>query len=364
MIDLPHDLNSQTYAGANDEDAKQIKLNRKAIDFAASMAEQYDMPKAVFDRCGKVTGASTTKGEQHIASYCHHLKNLGEPFDIIECQSMQDMTGTSFYTKGLFTPGAVLIQPAAFILQAAKGLSERVEIYQNSPVIELTAGSPNTVKTAKHTITAEKIILAVNGHIESFGYFKKRLLHVFTYASMTQALTSKQVEALSGRTDWNILPADPMGTTVRRTSNYQGSGDRITVRNHFTLNQDLQINETELAKIARIHKKSFSERFPMLNDVDMQYRWGGRLCLSWNSVPAFGELEKNIYSAACQNGLGTVKGTLSGMLAAEKAVLGETTLVAEYSSYSAPRKLPMEPFLTLGATASLKWKEWLAGKEL
>jgi glycine/D-amino acid oxidase-like deaminating enzyme len=102
----------------------------------------------------------------------------------------------------------------------------------------------------------------------------------------------------------------------------------------------------------------------MLSDVEIEHRWGGRLCLSLNSVPAFGELEKGIYSAVCQNGLGAVKGTLSGLLAAEMAVKGETPMVAEYLAYEAPKRLPPEPFLSLGAKMTLRWKEWRAGIEL
>ncbi|MFT5706478.1 MAG: glycine/D-amino acid oxidase-like deaminating enzyme, partial [Oceanospirillaceae bacterium] len=218
--------------------------------------------------------------------------------------------------------------------------------------------------TANHKIKAQKIILAVNGHIESFGFLKRRLLHVFTYASMSEALNKEQLRSLGGSTDWGVLPADPMGTTVRKISDYQGSGDRITVRNHFTFNPSLQISQQEIAAIVKKHDKSFAARFPMLSDVSMQYRWGGRLCLSLNSVPAFGELETGIYAAACQNGLGTVKGTLSGKLAAELAVLGPTEEVAEYLSFEQPKKLPPQPFLSLGVNANLAYKQWLAGKEV
>ena len=34
-------------------------------------------------------------------------------------------------------------------------------------------------------MTAPKVILGVNGHVQDFGHFSGRLMHVFTYASMT-----------------------------------------------------------------------------------------------------------------------------------------------------------------------------------
>jgi len=57
-----------------------------------------------------------------------------------------------------------------------------------------------------------------NGHLNSFGFLRGRLLHVFTYASMTRALTPAEVRRLGGAPRWGLTPADPMGSTVRRIS--------------------------------------------------------------------------------------------------------------------------------------------------
>jgi len=365
MIDLPHDLNSETYAGAQDEDRKQIRLNRLAIDFAREMADEFGMPQAVFDGCGKVTGAGSSRGEKHIDSYVKHLQALGEEHRLMDAAEMKRWTGTDFYSKGLFTPGAVVIQPAAFIRRAAEGLSSRVEIYENSAVTGIEMGPDrHQLTTAQGRVHARNVILAVNGHIQSFGFFPRRLLHVFTYASMTRKLSDAELQRLGGASDWGVLPADPMGTTVRKISDYDGCGHRVTVRNRFTLNQSMEIGDKDIAGVIRAHDRAFAARFPMLDGVEMEHRWGGRLCLSWNSVPAFGELETRIFSAACQNGLGTVKGTLSGMMAAELAVKGSSPILEEFQNYDKPRQLPPEPFLSVGANINLRWKEWLAGVEL
>ncbi|OXY82212.1 NAD(P)/FAD-dependent oxidoreductase [Oceanimonas doudoroffii] len=364
MIDLPHELNSETYAGAADADVRQIRMNRAAIDFARNMAQEFDMPRLVFDPCGKITGAASAKGEHHIESYARHLESLGERYRLLTAAEMKATTGTEFYRKGLFTPGAVMIQPAAFIRMVAEGLAERVAIYEQSPVVKMDLGDEHVLHTPQGRVRARHVILAVNGHIQSFGFYPRQLLHVFTYASMTRALSADEVTRLGGTPDWGLLPADPMGTTVRRVSSLMGSGDRVTVRNRFTLNQSMEISERQLRNVVRAHDRSFAARFPMLEGVPMEHRWGGRLCLSWNSVPAFGEQEDRVYSAACQNGLGTVKGTLSGMMAAELAVGQRSDLLNEFINCDEPRRLPPEPFLSVGANLTMRWKEWLAGIEL
>ena len=102
----------------------------------------------------------------------------------------------------------------------------------------------------------------------------------------------------------------------------------------------------------------------MLGDVEMEYRWGGLLCLSLNNAPAFGEIEKNLFSACCQNGLGTALGTLSGKLIADMASNEQSESLTGFLSQETPKKLPPEPFSSIGATAYMRWGEFKAGAEL
>lgn len=364
MIDLPHELNSETYSGGMEDDIRKIKLNRVAIDFAKELAAEQAFDKQIFDPCGKVTAACTEKGQKHISNYAKHLDALNEKYELLSGTDLKNWTGTDFYSQGLFTPGAVMIQPAAFIRRSAAALQDQVDIYENSPVVEMTLGDAHVLKTPKGNVTAKNVILAVNGHIQSFGFYPRQLLHVFTYASMTRKLTSEEVSRLGGVSDWGILPADPLGTTIRKISDYQGSGHRIIVRNQATLNQSLIASKSNMKRAELLQDISFKNRFPMLKGIDMEYRWGGRLCLSLNSVPAFGEVENRVFAASCQNGLGTVKGTLSGMMAAELAVSKRSPNLDEFIRHETPKKLPPEPFLSVGANMTMRWKEWLAGKEL
>ena len=96
----------------------------------------------------------------------------------------------------------------------------------------------------------------------------------------------------------------------------------------------------------------------------MEYRWGGLLCLSRNDVPAFGEVEKGIYSACCQNGLGTARGTLHGILSAEQVVGHESVFLSRTLGQPQPQRIPPEPIASIGANAVMRWQEFRAGAEL
>ncbi len=95
----------------------------------------------------------------------------------------------------------------------------------------------------------------------------------------------------------------------------------------------------------------------------MEYRWGGRLCLSLNDVQVVREVEEGLFTACCQNGLGTVRGTLAGMLAADLATGATSPALERMLAADTPKRLPPEPLSTLGANLRLRWGAHRAGRE-
>ena len=368
MIDLPHELGGDDgYVGSVAFDKKQIGLNRHAQAFAKANAIEYDMPQEAVNPMGRVNGAVNDHGKTHNDDYAKHLDSLGESYRHMNASEMKEMTGTDFYASGLFMPGAVLLQPALYIRELAHGLVHKqthpLKLFENSPAVAFeTQGDSWLVETPKAKIKAKIVIMAVNGHAENFGFFKNRLMHVFTYASMTKPLTKAQQTALGGAKEWGITPSDPMGSTIRRHDGI--GGNRIVVRNRWTFDPSMAVPESRIKAFGRDQDKAFRNRFGMLGDVAMDYRWSGHLCLSRNSVPAFGEIETNWFSACCQNGLGTAKGTLAGIGAVDLATKSNSPIVQDLLSYDAPEKLPPRPLSTIGANIILKWREFKAGAEI
>lgn len=363
MIDLPHDLSSEDYGGALEKDMAQTRMNRAAINFAGAMAEAFALGGEAFVRSGKTNAAASEKGHRHNLDYAAHLEAMGEAHELLDAGAMREMTGSDYYRSGLYTPGTAMIQPALFVRGVARGLaSNRVRICEDSPVTGLRREGDWVAVTPKGRVTSPKVILAVNGHAESFGQFEGRFLHLFLYASMTRPLTEDEAARLGGAERWGLTPADPMGSTVRRISGTGGT--RIVMRNRVTYDPSLKVPQGRVAAMGRSHDKAFAARFPQLAGVAMEYRWGGRLCLSWNGAPALGEVEDRLFSACCQNGLGTARGTLHGMAMAELASGVESEIVDHVMAQGTPSRLPPLPFTYVGATATMKWGEWKAGAEL
>lgn len=363
MIDLPHELTSDDYAGHGD-DRSMIALNRKAIGFASDAVDEFGIDRNYFDPAGKINGAASEVADTLNRSYAQHLDGLGESNERLDAQAMAEVTGSRHYISGLYTPGTVMLQPAGYIRGFGEGLRRvGVSVCETTPVTAITRqGAGWVVTTPKGRVTAGKVILANNGHLESFGFAQNRLMHVFLYASMTVEMDSGALKKLGGQPRWGVTPSDPMGTTMRRIDTGQG-GNRIITRTCATFEPGMEPSAATLKRTARVHREKFEDRFPQLRGMAMEYTWAGHLCLSKNAVSVMRQLDTGLYAAAVCNGLGTTRSTLTGIAAAELASGRTSEVTAHFLAEAEPKKLPPQPFSTIGANVYLRWKEWRAERE-
>jgi glycine/D-amino acid oxidase-like deaminating enzyme len=365
MIDLPHEIGGQGYAGdGTAKNRAMIALNRQAIGFARSAVEEYGIDRNYFGPAGKANGAASQKADGLNRSYAAHLTEIGEGSEYLDAASMFELTGSRHYVSGLYTPDTVLIQPAGYVRGVVRGLRKSgVNILEQSPVRRIErAGEGWTVSCNGRHITAGKVIPANNGHLESFGFAKRRLMHIFLYASMTADLGGEYLKKLGGKPRRGVTPSDPMGTTMRRIDVPLG-GNRIMTRTCFSFLPSMVPSVAAVRRTAKFHRQKFAERFPAIKDAPMEFTWAGHLCLTRNGVAVMRELDHGLYSACVQNGLGTVRGTLTGIGAAELACGIESDITRHFTAEAEPKPLPPPPLSTIGANACLRFKEWAARPE-
>ena len=207
MIDLPHNLTAEDYVGELNKDVMQTRMNRHAIDFAQAVSEEFSFTPEAFVKSGKINAAATAKGTKHNYDYARHLEGLNEPCSLLDAKQMREVCGSDYYQSGLFTSGTAMIQPALYVREFAEKLAKSGggSFYENSGVREYKKQGNNwLIKTAKGTVSAPKAILAVNGHVESFSHFKRRLVHIYLYASMTRPLNDVELKSLGGEAKWGF----------------------------------------------------------------------------------------------------------------------------------------------------------------
>lgn len=356
-IDLPHDIGAEDYIGDIDIARTVLKLNLGGQQYLKDLIERYDI-ECQFRHCGKYQAAIEDRGIAVLDAYRRGLDKLGQPYEVIEGRDLPDHIGTHFYRKGLFTPGTALLQPSALVKGLADSLPSNVSLYERTPITDVEYGDKVVLRHANGSITADKLVLTTNAFGMSFGFLKGRMLPVFTYGSITRPLTEEEQARLGGKPYWGVIPADPFGTTMRRTVD-----NRLLIRNSFSYNPDGRSNRKYLERFVERHSDSFARRFPMLPGVNFEYTWGGALALSRNHMGFFGKLAPNVVGALCCNGLGVTRGTVTGKLLADWLAGDKNELIEFLLNAPGPCANPPQPLVSLGLNANLMWGQFRAGKE-
>ena len=357
IIDLPHNLDAGTPNVAHD--LWLYRLNTFAINRLKAFKNEFAI-ECLWDEAGKYMAAHESSNLQGLADFMQILKTGSFEHEYLEGAALQKKLGTDYYQAAVYTPGNILMNPAALVRGIAKGLSQHVTIYEQTPIIAIDYGTPTRLYTVGGSIRADQVIHTTNAFTEEFGIVSRRLAPVFTYASLTNPLSAQQIsEGFAGVRAWGLTSAHPAGTTVRLTPDH-----RILMRNSLDFLPQLSSTEALRQVAWQQHKASFAARFPALGGVDFQYTWGGMLCMTLNHQSVFQQISTNVYAVCGCNGVGVAKGTYLGHYMADYIAGIDSEALAFILSSSQPSWVPPEPFRSLGARYKLKQEAATAGGDI
>ncbi|MGB5854481.1 MAG: FAD-binding oxidoreductase [Oceanisphaera sp.] len=355
IIDLPHNLD------ATDPD---VELNTQVRDlncFAIQRLKRIQEQQG-FDVCwhsaGKYLAAHEEKHFSSLTTFVKTLEAIGEKYEILNDNALAKKLGAHYYKRAVYTPGNILVNPAALAISVASALPSNVTLLENTPVREVDLAN-KVIQTPKARLSADTLVLATNSFTEKFGVCRNKMIPIFTYASMTAPLDDSEISEFKEIEPWGLTSAHPAGTTVRLTPD-----KRIFIRNTLNYQADLSSTQELLDKAREKHRKSFLDRFPQLKNVPFEYTWGGMICVTMNHEPVFKEQVPGVYVVAAMNGVGVAKGTYLGNYMAE-LICGKKSSELEFIlKHSSPNWVPPDPLRNVGARIRLSFEEHMARGEV
>lgn len=356
-IDLAHDVRSKSLVAGLSEAKKQTWFNRAGLAYLENAVKERNVD-CDWDPIGKIHAAATVKGQSKLGEFSQVLERLNESYQWLSAGEMKEKTGSAYYKKGLYAPGTVLLQPAALVRGLKEVLPENVTVYEDSAITEVHYKDQIKLISNEGEINTKQLLLTNNGYAKYFGFYKHHLIPLMTYGSFTRRLSDSELAELGGDGAWGIIPADPFGTSLRKTKD-----NRLLVRHTYGYADQFKATKRMLNKMHREHRVSFERRFPNLKQVEFEYTWGGALCLSRNGAPVFGELAKNVFGAFCLNGVGISRGTIMGKLLAEQVAGQSSDMLTAMQTYPRPNLNPPGFIMKFGVGLELKRREICAGIE-
>jgi len=348
-IDLPHA--PSTSPAMVEQGRRAIRVGRFAIAELERLIDQHRIA-CDWQRSGRYHAAvSLGVAEKVLETYAENLCAWGEAFEPLSRSALGERLGTRYYHSAIYTPGTCLMNPAALVRGLADNLPAQVELFENSPVVEVEFDGPQRyVRTKGGRIRYGKLILAVNAFSQSFGVFRDRQVPVLLFASLTKPLTPDQQVKLGTDASWGITPAHGVaGSTLRLTAD-----KRLLIREGFEYSPTLSTNEARREAARATHRKLLTRRFGHLGGkLEIEHFWMGWLAVSHNHAPAFGQVSENVFAAACCNGAGIVRHTAAGMLVAELALGRRGELADDFLAQGTASYIPPRPLRDIGVHFAL-----------
>ncbi|WP_417615836.1 FAD-dependent oxidoreductase [Oceanisphaera sp.] len=265
-------------------------------------------------------------------------------------EKVQEGAGSQRHIEGHFSPAAGSLQPG-LLVRGLKRVAESmgVCIYENTPMDRLDEGEPAIIKTPLGTVTANKVVLAINAWMpKKYPQFNKSIVLV----SSDMLITKPMPELLKniGLTDGKAIVDSRIFVHYYRTTPEGrlmiGKGGNTFAFNNKMLPAFDQPSQHEEQLQGALH--SF---FPSLKGSPIERTWTGPSDRSATGLPFFGRLnnQSNIFYGLGYSGNGVGQTYMGGQILSS-LVLGLDNEWTRSGLAKGPLgSFPPEPIRWLGA---------------
>lgn len=334
-----------------EEAGRVYRMMYNAVDHLRDIIERENI-SCDAEYTGYIMLATCASRERRMRKELDVAHRLGFEHEWLEGDSLDAHIRCDAFRAGLFDPKPFVINPAK-LTQGLKDSVERlgVRIYEQTPLLQLTEGAPNTLRTPGGTVSAKRVMLALNGYGTALGFQSSTLLPVHTYIVLTEPLSDAQLAS----TGWNTHRASL--ETARNLIHYF----RLTVDNRIVFggeDADLYYGgafRDHDEKIYEALEGTFRQFFPTLDRVNMTHRWGGTLGVAIDMFPTFGATgeKQRIFYASGYAGHGVSLANYAGCMMAPKILkslnLAGNPLESNPFFYNrSPFKFPPDPLRYVG----------------
>ncbi|WP_228129180.1 FAD-binding oxidoreductase [Pusillimonas sp. T7-7] len=321
-------------SGVEDEQQREARLVARLRDAAASMTYIEHLIDDYKINCGwHKTGRMTAMWiPAHYEAWKSRLAPLNEHTQagarMLPPEALAGEIGSSIYHGAALIERGGHLHPAllyAGMLEAARGAGARFLSHAGVKSIERSSGG-YLLKTSKGDFRAEKVVIATNGYTSSLTPdLKRQVLPIASHMIATEELAPDLARS--------ILPTNRAVSESRR------------VVNHYRLSPDgkrlifggrARFTPASEDKTARLLYRAMLKRFPQLEGVRITHSWGGKVAMTFDSMPHIGGADGLYYALGC-NGSGVAMMSYLGHSVARKILAQSTQPINAFDNTVMPR---------------------------
>ena len=251
-----------------------VRLGRQNLKELEQDLAHYGID-AEFEQEGKLNVAATPWQVEGLKSMQAAYARFGIQTDFLEGDALNRVMNSPVYHAGLFEPTYAVLNPAKMVSSLALACARQgVEIFQNSPVIDLSAHKDGLILRTTHgVVTAKQAIMATNAAVPLLRHLRSRIIPIFDFSLMTNPLSQEQLREIGWQGRYGIADSGNQFHYSRKTADNRilwGGYDAIY---HYGSKRDDALHHRP-ASFDRL-EANFREVFPALADVGFSHAWGG-----------------------------------------------------------------------------------------
>jgi glycine/D-amino acid oxidase-like deaminating enzyme len=302
---------------------------------------------------GNIMAVVHAKQEKRLRRAAAVAEKVGAKVRFVEPDEMRARGIPPAFLCGALEGSGGTLNPGKLVLGLRRAALEAgVRICEQSPVIAVQEGPRPTVRTARGTVRAERLVMATNAWTREIGRAGRRIAPLYITLCESAPLSDAQLEAIGG---WpgreGIYTAHEALESYRLTAERTIIGNSKHPRYHWGATPGS--GGGAHAGTQAMVECAFRDRFPQLRELPITHFWGGWIAMTLNFLPSIGRLDEGgrLLHAIGYNGHGVAQATAVGDLLAD-LITGRGNEWAEVMARPAPT-LPPEPFLWLMVNAAL-----------
>lgn len=226
------------------------------------------------------------------------FKSLNSRHEIryLEGREVQAIIGSDAYQSALLHMGGGHVHSLNLLLGEAQALAGHgVKIFEYSPAVEVTYGRRIKVRTAKGTVTANKLLWACDSFLNKLEpELHRSTINTYAFQCMTEPLSDELIERIS--------PIRGAYSDIRPVIDYY----RVTRENRLLFGSATPFIDHIPNDLKAWNRQLMLNIFPYLRDVKIDLAWGGPMACSPNLFPQIGSLpgQPNVFFVQGYSGFG------------------------------------------------------------
>ncbi|KAF1690218.1 NAD(P)/FAD-dependent oxidoreductase [Pseudoxanthomonas koreensis] len=266
--------------------------------------------------------------ERALRGYIEHMQERYDyPLQWWDRRRLRDELESDRYLGAVYDAASGHLHPLEYAFGLARAaLAAGVRIFEHSRVVELVRGAKPRMRTAHGEVAAGFAVIAGNAWLRGVApELESRVMPVGTYIAATAPLGAARAR--------HLIRNDMAVADVNWALDYFRLG-----RDHRLLfGGRASYSSFPPPNLRGVMRRRIHAVFPQLDDVPIEYLWGGYVDISLNRAPHWGRLAPEIYFAQGFSGHGVASTGLAGRLIAE-AIRGQSERLDLYA------KIPHAPF--------------------